>query len=113
PLFVPHSRHRMGPSDDQDQRASAVPGPGDAERPRIRRLPGAQGGLTLYQGRELLYDDLRRRTLGEDRRHLVRAPGYRAIEPSLRALDLRLCVLRARLRRAETQRVPVPVLQLS
>ena len=50
---------------------------------------------------------------GEDRRHLVRAPGYRAIEPGLRALDLQLCVLRARLRRAEAQRVSLPVLQLS
>ena len=65
--------------------------------PRIRRLPGAQGGLALYQGRQLLYDDLRRRRLGEDRRHLVRASGYRAIEPGLRALDLRLPVLCARL----------------
>src|SRR5271166_5208265 len=37
----------------------------------------------------------------------------RATEPGLRALDLRLCMLRARLRRAEAQRVPLPVLQLS
>src|ERR1700751_3774544 len=48
----------------------------------------------------------------EDRRHLVQAPGYRAIEPGLRALDLQLCVLRARLRRAEAQRVPLPIFQL-
>src|SRR5215475_3529780 len=33
--------------------------------------------------------------------------------PSLRALDLYLCVLRPRFRRAETQRVPLPILQLS
>src|SRR5215475_3305549 len=53
------------------------------------------------------------RRLGEDCRHLVREPGYRAVEPSLRALDLYLCVLRPRFRRAETQRVPLPILQLS
>src|ERR1700720_2456492 len=38
--------------------------------------------------------------------------GYRAIEPGLRALDFQLCVLRARLRRAEAQRVPLSVFQL-
>src|SRR4051794_39294143 len=37
----------------------------------------------------------------------------RATEPGLRALDLQLCVLRPRLRRAEAQRVPLSVLQLS
>ena len=68
------------------------------ERPRIRRLSGAQSGPAIYQGRELLYEDLRRRRLGEDRRHLVRTSGYRAIEPGLRALDLQLPVLGARLR---------------
>src|SRR6516225_9920828 len=98
PLFVPHSRPRLGPSDDQDQRTSAVPRTGDVERPRIRRLSGAQSGPAIYQGRELLYEDLRRRRLGEDRRHLVRTSGYRAIEPGLRALDLQLPVLGARLR---------------
>src|SRR6266403_2170795 len=73
----------------------------------------AQGWHHLHQGGKLLYYDLRRRRSGQDRRHLVRAPGYRATEPGLRALDLRLCMLRARLRRAEAQRVPLPVLQLS
>src|SRR6202008_3657494 len=42
-----------------------------------------------------------------------RAPGNRAIEPGLRALDLHLSVLCPRLRRAETQRVSLSVLQLS
>src|SRR6202023_3736142 len=51
--------------------------------------------------------------LGEDRRDLVRTTGYRATEPGLRALDLHLCVLRARLRRTEAQRVPLPIFQLS
>src|SRR6266566_2686322 len=70
-------------------------------------------GHRPHQGRKLLYYYLRRRRSGEDRRHLVRAPGYRAIEPGLRALDLRLCMLRARLRRTEAQRVPLPIFQLS
>jgi hypothetical protein len=113
PLFLPHPRPRLGASDDQDQRASAVPRSSDVERPRIRRLPGTQGGPQLYQGRELLYDYLRRRRLGEDRRHLVRASGYRAIEPGLRALDLQLSMLRTRLRRAKAQRVPLTIFQLS
>src|SRR5260370_103742 len=65
------------------------------------------------EGRKLLYDDLGGRRSGEDRRHLVRTPGYRATEPGLRALDLHVCVLRPRLRRAEAQRVPLSVLQLS
>src|SRR5437660_10675154 len=39
--------------------------------------------------------------------------GLYATEPGLRALDLHLCVLRARLRRAEAQRVPLSVLELS
>src|ERR1700760_338470 len=62
--------------------------------------------------KELLYHHLRRRRLGEDRRHLVRASGYRAIEPGLRALDLQLCLLCPRLRRAQAQRLPLPILQL-
>src|SRR3954469_5560346 len=51
--------------------------------------------------------------LAKDRRDLVRTTGYSATEPGLRALDLQLCVLRPRLRRAEAQRVPLSVLQLS
>jgi hypothetical protein len=31
PPFLPYPRPRLGPSDDQDQRASAVPRPGDVE----------------------------------------------------------------------------------
>src|SRR6516162_8949092 len=54
-LFVSHPRPRLGPSDHQDQRASSLPRPGDLERPRVRCLPGAQGGHRLHQGRKLLY----------------------------------------------------------
>jgi hypothetical protein len=49
---------RLGPSHDQDQRASSVPRPGDLERPRVRCLSGAQGWHHLHQGRKLLYDYL-------------------------------------------------------
>ena len=33
PLFLSHSRSRLEPSDDQDQRSSSRPRPGDLERP--------------------------------------------------------------------------------
>ena len=33
PLFLSHSRSRLGPSDDQDQRPPSLPRPGDLERP--------------------------------------------------------------------------------
>jgi hypothetical protein len=50
---------------------------------------------------------------GEDRRHLVRTTDYRAAKPSLRALDLyHLPVLRARPRRAEAERISLPILEL-
>src|SRR5262249_6452982 len=45
-------------------------------------------------------------------RHLVRAPDDRAIEPSLRPLDLYLPVLCARFRRAEAEWVLLSVLEL-
>src|SRR5215471_627118 len=45
--------------------------------------------------------------------NLVRASGYRATEPGLRALDLQMSVLRARLRRTEAERVSLPILELS
>src|SRR3981189_1404074 len=55
PLFVSHPRPRLGPSHDQDQRASSLPRPGDLERPRVRCLPGAQGWHHLHQRGKLLY----------------------------------------------------------
>src|ERR1700682_1347448 len=97
PLLVSHPRPGLGPSHDQDQRASPFPSPSDVEWARVRRLPSPQGGYRLHQGGKLFYCCLRRRGLGQDRRHLIRRTGDRAIEPSLRALDLHLLVLRARL----------------
>jgi hypothetical protein len=52
------------------------PHPSHLERSRVGGLPGAQGGNQLYQGRKLFYSYLRRRRLGENRRHHVRATGY-------------------------------------
>src|SRR5689334_7677525 len=53
PLFVSHPRPRLGPSHDQDQRASSVPRPSDLERPRVCCLPGAQSWHHLHQGGKL------------------------------------------------------------
>jgi hypothetical protein len=67
PPFLSHSRSRLGPSDDQDQRPSSLPRAGDLERPSVRCLPGAQASSEtlgpdifqawhpLHQGGKLLY----------------------------------------------------------
>src|SRR5260370_22241172 len=53
-----HPRPRVGPCHDQNQRPSALSRPGDLERPRVRGLPGTQGGARLHQGRKLLHSYL-------------------------------------------------------
>jgi hypothetical protein len=55
PLFVSYPGPRMGSSHHQSQRASSLPGPGDLERPRVRRLPSPQGRHCLHQGGKLFY----------------------------------------------------------
>src|SRR5947209_8101081 len=55
PLFVSYPGPRMGSSHHQSQRASPLPGPGDLERPRVRRLPSPQGRHCLHQGGKLFY----------------------------------------------------------
>jgi len=39
----------------QNQRPSPLPRPSNLERPRVRGLPGTQGGARLHQGRKLLH----------------------------------------------------------
>ena len=55
PLLVSYPGPRMGSSHHQSQRASSLPGPGDLERPRVRRLPSPQGRHCLHQGGKLFY----------------------------------------------------------
>jgi hypothetical protein len=59
---------------------------------------GAQGGHQVHQGRQLFHHYRQHIRLRKDRRDLVRAAGYRAIERGVRTVDLPLLlVLRARL----------------
>ncbi len=56
--FVNHySFHIVDPSfgHDQDERAPAVRGAGDPQRPRVRRLPGTGGRPRLREGGQLLH----------------------------------------------------------
>src|SRR5437588_9949681 len=55
PLLVSYPGPRMGSSHHQSQRASYLPGPGDLEWPRVRRLPSPQGRHCLHQGGKLFY----------------------------------------------------------
>ena len=70
-LFLSYPRSGLGPSDDQNERSSAVRGAGDSERSRVRGLPGTKSRNRFHQTGQLLYYNHRCRRVGAGRRYLV------------------------------------------